>query len=127
MVLAKDIRILVADDIYNMRAAVKTHLKNMGFNNIKTVEDGRKAWEVLNEEAYDLVIADWKMPNMDGLQLLERIRSSEIYTDMPFLMITALGTREDVIQAVQAGVTEYIVKPFNGETLKLKLDRILGR
>jgi two-component system chemotaxis response regulator CheY len=119
-----NMRILVVDDFSTMRRIIKNILRQLGFNNIEEADDGTTAWEMLNKGGIDFVISDWNMPQMTGIELLRKVRSSEEFADMPFLMVTAEAQQENVIEAVQAKVSNYIVKPFTAETLKQKIDKI---
>ncbi|AGW13088.1 chemotaxis response regulator CheY [Megalodesulfovibrio gigas] len=118
------LRILVVDDFSTMRRIIKNILRQLGFNNIEEADDGANAWEMLNKGGVDFIISDWNMPNMTGIELLRKVRASEEFQDLPFLMVTAEAQQENVIEAVQAKVSNYIVKPFTAETLKQKIDKI---
>ncbi len=120
-------RLLVVDDFSTMRRIIKNILRQIGFNNIEEADDGTTAWEVLNKGGIDFVISDWNMPNMTGIELLRKVRSSEEFADLPFLMVTAEAQQENIIEAVQAKVSNYIVKPFTAETLKQKIDKIFEK
>ena len=117
-------RILVVDDFSTMRRIIKNILRQLGFTNIEEADDGTTAWETLNKSDIDFVISDWNMPQMTGIELLRKVRASEEFADLPFLMVTAEAQQENVIEAVQAKVSNYIVKPFTPETLKQKIDKI---
>jgi len=116
--------ILVVDDFSTMRRIIKNVLKQLGYVNILEADDGRTALEVMKKEKIDFVISDWNMPQMSGLELLKAIRTSEEWKDLPFLMITAEGQKEHVIEAVKHRVSDYIVKPFTPETLMEKINKI---
>jgi two-component system chemotaxis response regulator CheY len=120
----KNMRILVVDDFSTMRRIIKNILRQLGFNNIVEADDGSTAWEVLNKDKIDFIVSDWNMPELPGIDLLRKVRASEEFADMPFLMVTAEGLQENIIEAVQAKVSNYIVKPFTAETLKQKIDKI---
>jgi two-component system chemotaxis response regulator CheY len=120
----KNMRILVVDDFSTMRRIIKNILRQLGFNNIVEADDGTTAWDVLNQEKIDFVVSDWNMPQMTGIELLRKVRSSEEFADMPFLMVTAEAQQENIIEAVQAKVSNYIVKPFTAETMGQKIDKI---
>ena len=120
-------RILVVDDFSTMRRIIKNILRQLGFNNIEEADDGTTGWEVLNKGGIDFIISDWNMPQMTGIELLRKVRASEEFGDMPFLMVTAEAQQENVIEAVQAKVSNYIVKPFTAETLKQKIDKIFDK
>lgn len=124
MAMDKNMRILVVDDFSTMRRIIKNILRQLGFNNIVEADDGSTAWEVLNKDKIDFIVSDWNMPEMPGIDLLRKVRASEEFADMPFLMVTAEGLQENIIEAVQAKVSNYIVKPFTAETLKQKIDKI---
>jgi two-component system, chemotaxis family, chemotaxis protein CheY len=123
----KNMRVLVVDDFSTMRRIIKNILRQLGFNNIVEADDGTTAWEVLNKDRIEFVVSDWNMPKMTGIELLRKIRSSEEFADMPFLMVTAEAQQENIIEAVQAKVSNYIVKPFTAETLGQKIDKIFEK
>ncbi|MFZ2620001.1 MAG: chemotaxis response regulator CheY [Alphaproteobacteria bacterium] len=127
MTVDKNIRILVVDDFQTMRRIVINLLKQLGFGNCVEADDGTTAWDRLENDKIQLVVSDWNMPNMSGLDLLKKVRASEKHKTVPFIMVTAEGKRENVIAAVQAGVSNYIVKPFNAATLKEKLTKVIGQ
>jgi len=120
-------KILVVDDFSTMRRIIKNLLRQLGYENIEEAEDGAQAYSKLKTGGYGFVISDWNMPNMDGLELLKKIRSDPELKDLPVLMVTAEAEKEKVIAAIQAGVSNYIVKPFTGEVLKEKMDKILEK
>ncbi|MFI5303789.1 MAG: chemotaxis response regulator CheY [Nitrospiria bacterium] len=120
------IKILIVDDMSTMRRIVKNALKQIGFSNIEEAEDGTTALSKLRAEPFNFVVSDWNMPNMTGLDLLKTIRSDEALKGLPVLMVTAEAKQENIVEAVQAGVSNYIVKPFTAETLKEKIDKIFG-
>ncbi len=119
------IKVLVVDDFATMRRILKNILKQIGFKNLVEADDGTTAWDVLEEQEIDLVLADWNMPKMTGLELLKKVRASEKYAKVPFLMVTAEAQKQNVIEAVQAGVSNYVVKPFTAEAISEKLEKIL--
>lgn len=120
----KNMRILVVDDFSTMRRIIKNILRQLGYNNIVEADDGTTAWEILNKDRIDFVVSDWNMPQMTGIELLRKVRSSEEFANMPFLMVTAEAQQENIIEAVQAKVSNYIVKPFTAETMGQKIDKI---
>jgi two-component system chemotaxis response regulator CheY len=122
----KNMRILVVDDALTMRRIVINLLRQLGFTNMNEADDGTTAWDKLQSETFDLIISDWNMPKMTGIDLLRKVRADAKYGKTPFIMVTAEGKRENVITAVQAGVSNYIVKPFNAATLKEKLVKVIG-
>lgn len=127
MTVDRNMRILVVDDFQTMRRIIINLLKQLGLNNVTEADDGTTAWEKLTGEHIDLVISDWNMPKMTGIDLLAKVRGDDRYKAVPFIMVTAEGKRENVIAAVQAGVSNYIVKPFNAATLKEKLTKVIGQ
>jgi two-component system chemotaxis response regulator CheY len=123
----KNIRILVVDDFATMRKVVKGCLRNLGFSNIEEAEDGVKALEKLKSLEFKLIVSDWNMPNMMGIDFLKAVRSDPSTTKIPFLMVTAEAQKENVIAAAQAGVSNYIVKPFTLEQMQEKLEAVFSR
>ncbi|MGC1955698.1 MAG: chemotaxis response regulator CheY [Gammaproteobacteria bacterium] len=121
------IKILVVDDFSTMRRIIKNLLRDIGFGNISEADDGLTALPVLKGGDFDLLITDWNMPGMTGLELLKAIRADPKLRPLPVLMVTAEAKREQIIEAAQAGVNGYIVKPFTAQTLKEKLDKIFER
>ena len=123
-----DIKILVVDDMAAMRKILKTLLAQLGYKNVDEAEDGKQALEILkqNPNKYGLVITDWNMPNMTGIELVQAIRSDEQLKHLPILMVTAEAKKENVLMAIKAGVNNYIVKPFTAETLKEKMEKIFA-
>lgn len=119
-----NMRVLVVDDFSTMRRIIKNILRQIGFTNIVEADDGTTAWDVLNKDQIDFIISDWNMPQMTGIDLLRKVRANEEFADLPFLMVTAEAQQENIIEAVQAKVSNYIVKPFTPETLKQKIDKI---
>lgn len=119
-----DIKILVVDDMSTMRRIIKTILNQLGYTNIDEAENGKQALAKLKNEKYDFVITDWNMPEMDGLTLVKEIRSDPDLKNLPVLMVTAEAKKENVMEALKAGVSNYIVKPFTAEVLKEKMEKI---
>lgn len=120
-------KILVVDDFSTMRRIVKNLLRQLGYENIDEAEDGAQAYSKLQNGGYGFVVSDWNMPNMDGLELLKKVRNDPELKDLPILMVTAEAEKEKVITAIQAGVNNYVVKPFTGEVLKEKMDKIFEK
>ncbi len=120
----QDIRILVVDDMSTMRRIIKTILNQLGYSNIEEAENGKQALGKLKKEKFDFVITDWNMPEMDGLELVKQIRSDDELKSLPVLMVTAEAKKENVMEALKAGVNNYIVKPFTPEVLKEKMEKI---
>ncbi|MFO7818289.1 MAG: chemotaxis response regulator CheY [Thermodesulfobacteriota bacterium] len=120
----KNMRVLIVDDFSTMRRIIKNIMRQLGYNNIVEADDGTTAWDTLNKDKIDFIVSDWNMPKMTGIELLRKVRASEEFADMPFLMVTAEAQQENIIEAVQAKVSNYIVKPFTAETLGQKIDKI---
>lgn len=120
-------KILIVDDFATIRRILKTILKQIGFTNIIQADDGTTALEELKKTAVDLIISDWNMPKMTGLDLLNYVRSTDGLREVPFLMVTAEGQKQNVMDAIKAGVTNYVVKPFSAETITEKLEEIFGK
>lgn len=123
----KSIHILVVDDFSTMRRIVRNLLRELGFSNFDEAEDGVQALQRLRNRPFDFVVSDWNMPNMQGIDLLRAIRADAQLKHIPVLMVTAEAKRENILEAAQAGVNGYIVKPFTADTLKEKLDAVFKR
>lgn len=121
-----NVKVLVVDDYATMRRIVRNLLTQIGFTDVEEAGDGVTALAKLRESKFGLVISDWNMEPMTGLQLLKEIRADVKLNGTPFIMVTAESKTENVIAAKQAGVNNYIVKPFNAETLKQKIQSVLG-
>ena len=127
MAVDLNMNVLIVDDYTTMLRIIKNLLKQLGFNNVDEATDGSMAFEKVQNKDYGLVISDWNMEPMSGLEFLKKLRTSEeSYKTVPFIMVTAESKTENVIAAKQAGVNNYIVKPFNAETLKGKIAAVLG-
>ena len=126
MAIDKNMQILVVDDYKTMLRILKNLLKQLGFNNVEQAINGQDAMSKLNTVKIDFIISDWNMEPMTGIELLKEVRSTEKLKHIPFIMVTAESKTENVIAAQQAGVSNYIVKPFNAETLKGKMESVLG-
>ena len=124
MAVNTNMRMLIVDDFSTMRRIIKNILIQLGFNNIIEADDGTAAWEILTKDQVEFIISDWNMPQMTGIELLRKVRASEEFGDLPFLMVTAEAQQENIIEAVQAKVSNYIVKPFTAETLGQKINKI---
>lgn len=120
-------KVLVVDDFATMRRIIKNVLKQIGFTHILEADDGATAIEVLKENEVDLIISDWNMPRMNGLDLLKTVRNKESTKAIPFVMVTAEAQKDNVLQAVQSGVDNYIVKPFTADAVKEKLTRVFKK
>ncbi len=122
----KNMPILIVDDYKTMLRIIRNLLKQLGFDNVDEATDGSGALQKLRDKEFHLVISDWNMEPMSGLQLLKEVRADVKLKELPFIMITAESKSENVIAAKEAGVSNYIVKPFNAATLKGKLTAVLG-
>ena len=120
----KDINILIVEDFSTMRSILRNLLRELGFNNTAEADDGETALPMLKSGDFDFLITDWSMPGMDGLTLLKTVRADKALEDMPVLMVTAEAKREQTVDAAEAGVNGYIVKPFTAATLKEKMEKI---
>jgi len=127
MNLDKNMKILVVDDFSTMRRIVKNILRQLNFVTIIESDDGSTAREVLQREQRDLVISDWNMPKLTGLELLKVLKADDALKHIPFLMVTAEAQQENIIEAVKSGVSNYIVKPFTAETLSQKINQIFSK
>ncbi len=116
--------VMIVDDFPTMRTIIRNLLKQLGFKKIVEAEDGRNALIVLKNNSVDFLITDWNMPNMTGMELLETIRADSKFKNLPVLMVTAEAAKDNVLQAIKAGVNNYIVKPFTAEVLKEKIEKI---
>lgn len=125
--LDQNMKILVVDDFSTMRRIIKNILREIGYNNVEEADDGTTALEKLRTAKFDFVVTDWNMPNMPGIELLKAIRSDGALRDTPVLMVTAEAAKENIVSAVQAGVNNYIVKPFTAAALKERIDLILQK
>ena len=119
--------ILIVDDYKTMLRIIRNLLKQLGFDNVDEATDGSTALQKLREKAYGLVISDWNMEPMDGLQLLKTIRADSKIGQTPFIMMTAQADKKYVQMAAEAGVNNYVVKPFNAETVKKKIEQVMGK
>ncbi len=117
-------KIMVVDDMSTMRRIVKNLLKQLGFANVDEAENGQEALIKLRSDKFGFVVSDWNMPVMSGIELLRAIRADEGLKAIPVLMVTAEAQKENIIEAVQAGVSNYVVKPFTAETLQEKMAKI---
>ena len=121
----KDILVLVTDDSPTMRRIIKNTLERIGYNNSIEAENGKEALDLLNNNPVELLLTDWNMPVMNGLELVGEVRKIEKYKKLPILMITTRGMKEDVVEAVHAGVNNYVVKPFTPEILEEKINKVI--
>lgn len=123
----KTLKILVVDDFPTMRRIIKNLLKDLGYENVDEAEDGVQGLEKLRNGAFEFVVSDWNMPNMDGLTMLQNIRADPNLANVPVLMVTAEAKKENIIAAAQAGASGYVVKPFTAATLEEKLNKIFEK
>ncbi len=119
--------ILVVDDFSTMRRIVKNLLTEIGFNNIVEADDGKTALPILENGGIDFLVTDWNMPGMPGIDLLKAVRADPKLSSLPVLMVTAEAKRDQIMEAAQAGVNGYVVKPFTADTLKEKVDKVFER
>ena len=117
-------KVMVVDDSAVMRQIIKNNLKQLGFALISDAEDGAAGLKKLGEEAVDLIVSDWNMPKMTGIEFLKAVRADDKFKGTPFLMVTSEADKEKIMEAVQAGVSQYIVKPFNANQLEEKIKQI---
>lgn len=132
MALKANMKILVIDDMATMRKIIKNMLGQIGFTNITEADDGATALPMIQDaqktdEPYEFIVSDWNMPQLTGLDLLKQLRATEEYKSLPFLMITAEAEQGNVVIAVKAGVSNFIVKPFSAQVLKEKIDKIFNK
>lgn len=125
--MSKNLRFLVVDDFSTMRRIVKNLLNDLGYANVAEADDGKSALPMLQTGGFDFLVTDWNMPGMPGLDLLKAVRADPKLAKMPVLMLTAEAKREQIVEAAQAGVNGYVIKPFTAITLKEKIDKILGQ
>lgn len=123
----KNIKILIVDDFSTMRRIIKNLLRDLGFTNTAEADDGTTALPMLQSGNFELLVTDWNMPGMQGIDLLKAVRADPKLAHLPVLMVTAEQKKEQIIEAAKAGVNGYIVKPFTAQTLKEKLEKIFER
>ena len=123
MGINENMEVLVVDDFATMRRIIKNLLKQAGYKNIAEAEDGVAALSILKSQKIDFIISDWNMPNMNGLEFLKAVRADNELSSLPFLMVTAEGLKENVVLAIKAGVSGYIVKPFTADVLSEKIEK----
>lgn len=123
----KDMKILIVDDFSTMRRIVKNLLRDLGFTNTSEADDGLTALPMLQGGKFDFLVTDWNMPGMQGIDLLKAVRADPELASLPVLMVTAESKKDQIVEAAQAGVNGYVVKPFTAATLKEKIDKIFER
>ncbi len=121
-----NLNFLVVDDFSTMRRIIKNLLHDLGYANVTEADDGNTALPLLKQGNFDFLITDWNMPGMPGLELLKQVRADARLAKLPVLMLTAEAKREQIVEAAQAGVSGYVIKPFTAATLKEKIDKILA-
>ncbi|RZB35769.1 MAG: two-component system, chemotaxis family, chemotaxis protein CheY [Desulfobacteraceae bacterium Eth-SRB2] len=121
-----NMKVLIVDDFATMRKILKNILKKIGLKNISEADDGKSALKILKKENFDLILSDWNMPEISGLELLNRVKSDNELKNIPFVMVTAEAQKDNILEAVKAGVNSYIVKPFTPETVREKLNKVFG-
>ena len=122
-----DLKILAVDDSPTMRRIIVNTLKRAGFNDVTEATDGKDALAKLNVDKFNFIITDWNMPEMDGLTFVTTLRTMDQYKQMPVLMVTTRSVKDDIVEAMKAGVNNYIVKPFTPDTLREKIQQVLGK
>ncbi len=120
-------KILIVDDFSTMRRIIKNLLRDLGFTNTHEADDGVTALPMLKSGDFDFLITDWNMPSMNGIDLLRAVRGDDKLASLPVLMVTAEAKRDQIIEAAQAGVSGYVVKPFTAQALKEKIEKIFER
>jgi two-component system, chemotaxis family, chemotaxis protein CheY len=125
--LDKNMKILIVDDFSTMRRIIKNLLRDLGYTNTHEADDGTSALPLLKSGDFDFLVTDWNMPGMTGIDLLKQIRADAKLASLPTLMVTAEAKRDQIIEAAQAGVNGYVVKPFTAQVLKEKIDKIFER
>jgi len=121
-----NMKVLIVDDFATMRRILRNILKQIGFTDITEADDGSTALKELKKAKYDLILSDWNMPEMAGIDLLNAIRADDELKGIPFVMITAEAQKDNIVGAVKAGVNSYIVKPFTADTINKKLKKVFG-
>ena len=124
--LKKQIAVLVVEDDKNLKRLIRSHLENFGFERIQEADDGNSAFLLLSQIKIDLIVADWHMPGMDGLEFYALLKNKDDFKDIPFLMITGEAKKEKVVEAFTSGIKNYIIKPFEAEDLERKVYKLLN-
>lgn len=119
-------KVLVVDDFATMRRIIKGVLRQIGLKNIREAEDGKEALQLMKSEKFDLVLCDWNMPEMPGIELLKLVRADDELKDTPFVMVTAEAQKENILEAVKSGVSNYVVKPFTANAVEEKLKKVFA-
>jgi len=121
-----NMKVLIVDDFATMRRILKNIMKQIGFSDITEADNGKNALKVIKSQTIDLVLCDWNMPEMPGIEVLNAVRADSDLKDTPFIMVTAEAQKENILEAVKSGVSSYIVKPFTAETVEEKLQKVFG-
>lgn len=121
-----NMKVLIVDDFATMRRILKNVLRQVGFTNIIEADNGKAALKELKKDHFDLIMCDWNMPEMPGIDLLRHVRSDDSLKSIPFVMVTAEAQKENILEAVKAGVSNYVVKPFTAETINEKLQKVFN-
>jgi two-component system chemotaxis response regulator CheY len=121
-----NMKVLIVDDFATMRKILRNILKQIGFTDIAEADDGNTGLKALQKEKFDLVLCDWNMPEMPGIDLLRAVRSDDALKDIPFVMVTAEAQKDNIVEAVKEGVSNYIIKPFTADTVHEKLKKVFG-
>jgi two-component system chemotaxis response regulator CheY len=124
---ANNLQVLIVDDQMSMRQLIRYALERIGFSKITDARSGEEALRVLQTTKFDLVISDWNMEGMDGIDLLKQVRSDPLIKKTPFIMVTGQNTKEQVMEAIEAGVNNYVVKPLSADGLKKKIEAVIGK
>lgn len=130
--MAIPLKILIVDDFEMVRTMLRNGLKDLGYTNYSESENGKDAWHKLEEahhsnQPFQMIFCDWNMPEMSGLELLEKCRADEKYKNVPFIMVTAEAEQDYIVSALRSGATDYVIKPFSPEMLEKKLNRALTK
>ena len=125
--MSKDVKFLIVDDSITTRRIILNTLKTLGYTNVVEANDGKDAYAKLYIENPGFIITDWNMPNMSGLEFVTTVRKDEKYREIPILMVTTRGMKNDILDALKAGVNSYVVKPFTASTVKEKIEQILNK
>ncbi|EGG94177.1 Chemotaxis regulator - transmits chemoreceptor signals to flagelllar motor components CheY [gamma proteobacterium IMCC1989] len=123
----KNMKILIVDDFSTMRRIIKNLLRDLGFTNTQEADDGLTALPMLKGGDFDFLVTDWNMPGMTGIELLKEVRADDKLASLPTLMVTAEAKKDQIVEAAQAGVNGYVVKPFTAQALKEKIEKIFDR
>jgi two-component system chemotaxis response regulator CheY len=126
MTVSKDIKILVVDDSVGIRMAAKKVLQNLGFMHVSVADDGTTAMEELKKGPFELVVADWNMPQMSGIDLLKAMRADKSLASIPFLLVTGDDNQDNIMEAIKAGISNFMTKPYDAKVLSEKIERIFA-